>query len=112
MRALDTEWYRIVVTRKCSVASSSRATISGELLSAAGTWTGLGDEHGRQAIEKLTHARRQHLREPLEGIGQVALKGCAGDGFEDVPAQVERAQLRQREPGLDPLQHLAVEAPL
>src|SRR6266404_1195659 len=44
-------------------------------------------------------------------MAQVPLKGRACDRFEKVPAQIERAQLGEREAGLEPLQHLTVEAP-
>ena len=85
--------------------------MSGELRPAARTRARLGHEHRGQSIEELAHARRQQLRESLERIGQVALEGCAGDGFEDVAAQIQGAQLGQREAGVDPFEHLSVETP-
>ena len=56
--------------------------------------------------------RRQHLREPPERIPQIALKGVPGDGFQKVPAQMQRTELRQREAGVDTFQDLPVETPL
>ena len=84
----------------------------GRRCAAAGAGTRLGREHVRQPIEELPHARRQHLFEACEGERQVALKRCSRHRFEHVPAQIERAQLREREAGLNPFQHLAIEPPV
>ena len=66
----------------------------------------------RQAIEKLPHPRREHLLEPRERIREVALKWCSGDCFEQVAAQVERAEFRQRESRFEAVERLAVDSPV
>ena len=85
--------------------------MSGETRPATRARARLGRQHRGQSIEELPHARRQHLLEPRERIGQVALERRAGDGFEQVAAQIQGAQLGEREAGLDPFEHLAVEPP-
>ena len=78
----------------------------------AGARPSLGDQHLRQAIKKLPHSWRQHLLETRERQCQIALKGGAGNRLEHVPAQVERADLGEREARLEPLQCLPLETPV
>ena len=86
--------------------------MSAELAPPRARGPGLATSTRWQPVEELPHPRRQHLGEPLERVGQVALKRCAGDGLEDVSAQIQRTEFRQREAGVDPLEHLTVETPL
>ena len=69
-------------------------------------------EYRRQAIEKLPHPRREHLLEPRECVREIALEWCSGNCFEQVAAQVERAELRERESGFEPVERLAIDSPV
>ena len=80
-------------------------------LAGSGPRAGLGREHRRQLVEELPHARREHLLEPGKGQAEVPLKGGAGHGRQQTPAEIERAELGDRKAGLQPLQDLSVEAP-
>src|SRR5689334_18102055 len=72
----------------------------------------LRGEHLRKAIEELPHPGGEHLLEARECERQVAREWCSRDGFQHVAAQIQRAEFRQREAGLDALEHLAVEPPV
>ena len=85
--------------------------MSARRFAAAGARARLGGKHRRQPIEELAHAGRQHLFEPRERVGQVPLERRAGHRLEQVAAEIERADLRQREPGFEAVEHLAVDAP-
>ena len=65
---------------------------------------------GRRS-RNLPHARREHLLQPGEGVAEIALKGAARDRLQEISAEIERAQLGERETGLEPLEHLTVEPP-
>ena len=102
----------MLATRKCSVASSSCATSVDDRIAATRAWPWLGRQHGRQPIEELAHAWRQHFLEPGESVGEVALERRSGDGLEQVTTQVERAELGEGETGLDAFEDLTVDAPV
>jgi hypothetical protein len=55
--------------------------------------------HERQLIEELSHLRRQRTRQLLEGAADVGLERRRGETFDERAAEVQRAQLREREPG-------------
>jgi hypothetical protein len=74
--------------------------------------TRLCAQHLRQTVEKLTQPRRQQLFEPGERVIQVGLERRAGHRFEQVTAQIERAQFGHGEAGFESFQHLAIKAPV
>ena len=70
----------------------------------------LGGDHARQLIEELPHVRRQRRAELFERALELVAERRAGERLEQRAAEVERAQLRQRQPGGEPLERLAVDA--
>jgi hypothetical protein len=76
--------------RVCSVASSARATIS---------------------VEKLPHVGRQHRAQLLERALEVVSKRRAGERLEQRPAEIQGAQLGDREAGTQTLERVAIHLP-
>jgi hypothetical protein len=68
-------------------------------------------DHAWQLVEKLTHVRRQHACELLEGALDLVAKRRARQRLEERPAEVECAELRQREACSQPFECLAVDPP-
>ena len=68
-------------------------------------------EDARKLIEKLPHVRREDRRQLLERALDVVSEGRAGQRFEERAAEIERAQLRQRQSCRQPFERLAVDAP-
>ena len=54
----------------------------------------------RQAVEKLAHAGRQRGRQLVERRRDVLLEGRGGEAFDQRAAEIQRAQLREREAGV------------
>ena len=97
-----------------SVASSSCAMCSRVGFAAAGapgraaTPGPLRLDHQRQAIEELPHARRERRRQLVERVATSCWNGVAARHFDQRPAEIQRAQLREREAGVvEPPERLA-----
>ena len=72
---------------------------------------GLRREDTRKLVEKLPHVRRQDRGELLEGAFDVVSERRPRQRFEERAAEMERAQLRQRQAGGEALERLAVHVP-
>ena len=96
---------------KCSVASSSRATMSGDDVAAAARGPGLAARTDGRRSRNCRIRGDSIFSRRAKALRQIALERCAGDRFEQVAAQIQRAHFGEREAGLEPFQHLAVEAP-
>src|SRR5262249_38021086 len=73
----------------------------------------LGLEHERQAIEKLPHGWREDGGELVERRRDVLLKGGRREALDERAAEIERAQLRERETGgVQPPERLGFESPV
>ena len=68
-------------------------------------------EDARQLIEKLLHVRRERRTQLVERTLQLATKRRSRQRFEQRSAEVQRAQLRQRQPSRKPLECLSVHHP-
>ena len=93
----------MVARRWLSVASSSLAMCSRSVLAVPGrpvARRALGLDHQRQAVEELAHAGRQRGRQLVERRRHVLLERRRGEHFDQRPAEIERAQFREREPGV------------
>ena len=72
---------------------------------------GLDDE--RQAVEELAHAGRERGRQLVERRRHVLLERRRGEHFDQRAAEVERAQLREGEPGIvEAAERLRLERPV
>jgi len=73
---------------------------------------GFRAHHGRQALQIGLHLCRDFTLELAERLAKSGLEGDAGQRLDQPPAQVERAQLRQREPQLrEVFERMRVELP-
>ena len=72
---------------------------------------GLRRDDARQLIEELPHVRRQHRGQLLERALDIVAKRRAGQRLEQRAAEVQRAQLRHRQAGRQPLERLTVDPP-
>ena len=70
-----------------------------------------GGDDARQLIEELAHVRRQRRGELFERALDLVAERRARQRFEQRAAEIQRAQLGQRQPGREPLERLAVDLP-
>ena len=103
----------MVACRRCSVASSARddLLLPDRPVAPRRPAIRLGRDDARQLIEELPHVRRERRRQLLERALDIVAERRARERLEERAAEIERAQLGQREPGREPLERLAVDAP-
>jgi len=73
----------------------------------------LGLDHEREAVEELAHAWRERSRELVERGRDVLLERRGGEDLDKRAAEIQRAQLREREAGVvEPPERLRLERPV